>query len=577
VEDEGGPLLPKDGLAGIRDGKVAVVDPVAGGKPALIVPGEGVTVKVNGVEVWGPTPVTATSVIELQVPPPTRKEGGFVLDVSPDDMSVTLQVFPEEVVGYELVDELPTHYLIVRCERRVEKKKTVTFAEVMKALEKERITWGIDEVAIQRAVLAADGKPTVVARGVEPQPGKDGRVRFLKPLTPTYVEHDDEAKVDYWEKWQLPTVQPGEIIARVEPEVPAKPGMTVKGEVVPGGSVKKAAYVLRENEVVLGPDGQSIVARKYGRPVKRMTEDGVEIGITDIHVHPGDVNLQTGNLTFTGDILVLGNIEQRAKVEAGGKLVVKGNSSDAVLLGNDGIDVDGCLIKSRAWAGRRGWFATEALALIKPLGSLWQAAKEHDYLDEESLKLWELYLFDLTRTYQELGEDYFSEVPAITAQSLAAINFFRRRRSFPPEELHVVGHNLKALEEKLLATRRQQANLIVRWAWGSSLKAASSVAVTDPKGCFDCRINAGGKVTIWGTVRRSWIRAHGGIRILGEVGSPFSEEEVVLETTPEGSIYLAKAYPSVQIRFGNRSLRLQEQVSSSRFYVDKATHEIVRE
>lgn len=575
-EDEQGVGAPRDGLAGIQKGEVSVVDPIAGGKPAVIVPGEGVTVKVNGVEVWGPTPVRAGNSIELQVPSPRKREGGFALDVSPDDMSVTLKVFPEEVVTYHLLDQAPTYYLIARCERRVEKRNTVTFTEVMKALQEKRITCGIDEVAIQRAVLAADGEPTLVARGVRPQPGKNGRVRFVKPLTLTRIEHGEAAKVNYWEKCQLPTVQPGEVIACVEPAVVGKSGITVKGVVLPSEPVKEAAYVLRENEVILGPDGKSIVAQKYGRPVRRVTHGGIEIGIMDIYVHAGDVDLHTGNLTFTGDVLVLGNIEQRAKVEAGGKLVVKGNASNAFLLGNAGIDVDGCLISSQACAGRLSWFATEALALIRPLSSIWQQATERNSLDEGQLKLWQLYIFDLARTYQELDERYFDEIAVITAQSVTAITFFKRHRIFPQEDLRSIGHNLKKVEEKLLATRRDEADLALRWAWGSNLKAASSITVTDDKGCFDCRINAGREVTIKGTVRRSWIHARGDIRILGEVGSPFSEEEVVLETTAEGSIYVAKAYPGIQIRFGNRSLRLQEQVSSSLFYINETTHEIVR-
>ncbi|HHY93068.1 MAG TPA: DUF342 domain-containing protein [Firmicutes bacterium] len=318
------------------------------------------------------------------------------------------------------------------------------------------------------------------------------------------------------------------------------------------------------------------MARKNGRPIRRITENGIEIGVMGIYVHSGNVNLSSGNLTFTGDVLVLGNVEQGARAEAGGKLIIRGNSSDSFLLGNAGVEVDGYLIKVRACAGLLGWFSAAALAPVRQLSALWQMAREKNLLDENHLKLWQHAVFDLKHIYQELEleESYFYEVPAIAAHSLTSIAFFRRHRAFPQDVLRLVGLNLEKLEDKLLKMRHEQADLILRWAWGSTLKAASSVVVTDARGCFDCGINAGGKVTIHGAVRRSWITAHDDIRIRGEVGSPLSEEEVLLQTEPEGCVYLAKAYPGVQVRFGRRTLELQEETSASCFYLDRVTYKI---
>lgn len=63
----------------------------------------------------------------------------------------------------------------------------------------------------------------------------------------------------------------------------------------------------------------------------------IEVGVTDIHVHLGDVNLRTGNLRFAGDVILLGTVSQNAMVDAKGWVTIKGNVNETIVSAEKGV------------------------------------------------------------------------------------------------------------------------------------------------------------------------------------------------------------------------------------------------
>ncbi|NLY49987.1 MAG: hypothetical protein GX062_03165 [Firmicutes bacterium] len=65
------------------------------------------------------------------------------------------------------------------------------------------------------------------------------------------------------------------------------------------------------------------------------------------------------------------------------------------------------------------------------------------------------------------------------------------------------------------------------------------------------------------------------IRIYGEVGSPLTGEEVVLETSEAGQIELESANPGVVLIFGSSAYRVDEPSGKRLFFLDPDLNTVV--
>jgi cytoskeletal protein CcmA (bactofilin family) len=68
-------------------------------------------------------------------------------------------------------------------------------------------------------------------------------------------------------------------------------------------------------------------------------------------VIPGDVNPETGNINFNGDVHIKGSVMDNLKVIADGDIIVSGNVLQANLIAKGSIDIAGNIISSKITAG----------------------------------------------------------------------------------------------------------------------------------------------------------------------------------------------------------------------------------
>jgi hypothetical protein len=78
------------------------------------------------------------------------------------------------------------------------------------------------------------------------------------------------------------------------------------------------------------------------------------LDISTAYIVSGDVNLSTGNIVFSGDVMVYGDVTENMTIEALGTIYVTGCVYNAVLTATGSIIVKGNVVKSKLYAGYCG-------------------------------------------------------------------------------------------------------------------------------------------------------------------------------------------------------------------------------
>ncbi|MDR3294354.1 MAG: FapA family protein [Clostridiales Family XIII bacterium] len=219
--------------------------------------------------------------------------------------------------------------------------------DLQKSLGDAKVSWGIDENALR--ILAA--KPMLdmefcVARGVEPVHGSDGvltlHVTRSDEYKPAYGGDDDTALVDYKNVDIFQLVKKGQLLCEIAPPSNGQDGTNVFGGVVPARNGKEVP-VPRGVNTEWNAEEAVLVASADGT----VSFTGETINIMEVLNIQGDVDMSTGNVRFSGDVVVKGSVNEGFIVECGGNLSVKGK------IGNSEVRVGGNLLVSDGINGSR--------------------------------------------------------------------------------------------------------------------------------------------------------------------------------------------------------------------------------
>lgn len=218
--------------------------------------------------------------------------------------------------------------------------------EIKDILKRYGVSFGISDIAIRTALSGQRGKPHQVAWGIPPHTDtledektpagsklvfKFGRSQGKPPETlnvgPNF-RHE-------WSKINgLGSVRAGISLAFIRNPEECSFGMTVTGEKIPYiGS--KPIFKCGPNTAP-SPDGRYVLATRSGIPY---IEDNMP-GVLDHIKIVGNIGPETGNISFPGDLVIIGDVLQGFHVSAWGSLWIKGNlGGSASCAGN--ISVDG--------------------------------------------------------------------------------------------------------------------------------------------------------------------------------------------------------------------------------------------
>lgn len=224
-----------------------------------------------------------------------------------------------------------------------DKDDELSVDQVNEALRESGITVGIDHDTINLMIehKQVDQK-RLIAKGREAVPGKDGEIKYLldfkSELTPTEREN---GSVDFFDLGLINNVLEGQHLARIIPPADGTPGENIYGEVIPAKR-GKPVKLRNGNNTEFDKDDEAILKAITPGNAKLRGKDMIEV--ETVYPVEKDVSYRTGNIDFTGDVYIKGDVLSGFKVTATGDIVINGTVEDAEITAGGEIKIRGGFI-----------------------------------------------------------------------------------------------------------------------------------------------------------------------------------------------------------------------------------------
>nr|MEE4268589.1 FapA family protein [Candidatus Krumholzibacteria bacterium] len=181
-----------------------------------------------------------------------------------------------------------------------------------------------------------------IMMGQKSVPSQDGRLDWSRDFFTTGWAMDEATgAVDFWDKLEDLSVHEDELLVTLLHPVHGESGLNVFGIEIP--VTKPAKVKLRCGKGVRSEetaDGVAYFSNVDGRV--RYT-DGT-VAVDDLFTVKGNVNLETGNIRHAGAVLIQGDVEAGATIEAEGDIIIKGMVDPCTIVCGGSLSVAGGLL-----------------------------------------------------------------------------------------------------------------------------------------------------------------------------------------------------------------------------------------
>jgi len=559
----------KHGTVEVRENKIIVKNPEGLGDYPTITPCEGINLYVNSIKVDSTIVVSEDDTIEVR---PEKEEAycELSIDVSSDKMKAYLSFEKKNARFYKLIPQGPVNHLKLKVESVKEENKITTelLKQIMIKLNELGITFGIKYDKIEKLIKETKVDREVIAEGILAKDGKDSFVEFFfnENSTPQQFSVKEDGRIDFREKNNMLSVDPGTLLAIKHPPQKGEIGMNIFGEKVlpkdgqdipikPGKGVK-----LLEN-------GTKAVSSIAGRPV--LKNSGI-IEVIPIYVHPGDVDMASGNINFDGDVKILGNVNEGMKVTAGGYVDINGNVNQGK------VEASGSIMCKNIIAGeiRAGGQTAIYNSMLQYLTAFFSELnfiekKVENIIKENSVsyvdccqesKLLRTIIGLKSKKIETLATKIISltekdNLPGLYKKlGLKLKNNFLGIKMFCFDSFDSFCCIKKQIELAIKETERNidnEAHIDALYVQNSILESSGSIFING-KGCYNTIIHAGRDVYISGKpgVFKGGEIIAGKKVIIKEVGSPLGVYTFV-KVSSEGEIKFTKVHPNVKVMIGD--------------------------
>ncbi|MFX4261459.1 DUF342 domain-containing protein [Pelotomaculum propionicicum] len=573
------------GLGGVlvKDSKVIVKDPTADVGILAITPCEGVELVINGVAVTGRTAVREKDEIVLK-PLTVEEPGSYKITVAPDCLSAKLEVSMGTTTVYSIMDAGPEINLTLKAERRSEKKCPFTLVDILQGLSGKNITFGIKHSEIQAIMAGKEDGSYLIAEGTAPGETINDRVelKFNDGQEGQKVK-DSSDKVNFRDLGEILSVEPGTLLAERYVGSQGKPGRKVSGEmIIPPKPV--ACDITAGKGVEVSSDGSKVISKVSGRPIAKRLGKGFVIDVDPILHKKGDIDIQSGNIRFKGDVVVHGNVCEGMTVQAAGRINVLGMIFGAQIAAQGDITAVQNITGGNLVAGGNNSFFKAFYKHLDALQSdLTEVGRMVSGMAEQAkiknVKTGQLVQLLIDKKYARV-HNLISEIIKISGQNtfiiprdmvdlletiekkLSGLNVLKIES---PEEFNRIIAEIKDVQKTIENMAENKANITFAYSVNSKIEASGDVKV-EGGGCLNTNINAGGNVTIKGVFRGGEIQAGGNI-ILNEAGSEMGARTLIKAESGR-KIMIRKAYEGVRLQIGGRMASITEMQNNIKAELD---------
>lgn len=192
---------------------------------------------------------------------------------------------------------------------------------IREALAENKVIHGIDNDTIEYISKEHPYFTLIpVACGTPVQEGENGRVieHYPRQLNKS-VKLDERGVADYRAMNYMQNIKEGDVICDIIPPKPGVAGVRVDGSVLEPAAAKLAVVPAGPNTAI-SEDGTKLLAAKEGH----LEFDGSKFCVKVLLDIPSDVDYNTGNIDYNGDIRIHGDVRETFVVKATGNITIDG-------------------------------------------------------------------------------------------------------------------------------------------------------------------------------------------------------------------------------------------------------------
>lgn len=202
------------------------------------------------------------------------------------------------------------------------------------ALGRNGIIFGIKKEVIREFLENAKyDTDLAIAEHLPPEKGVDGKIEIEVDLDPDATPKVDEyGKTDYRDIKTFVVAKKGQVLAKRIPPEEGKPGKSIYGEDIKS-QIGKDVLLPAGKNTEISKDGQWLSTLKEGI----VYMDSGLICVGEMLSIPGDVDFSVGNIKYTGDVVIKGNVKPGFIVESEGNIEIHGEVESAKVISRKGV------------------------------------------------------------------------------------------------------------------------------------------------------------------------------------------------------------------------------------------------
>lgn len=219
--------------------------------------------------------------------------------------------------------------------------------QIRNILKNHDVIIGIKEDVIAKILDYPEyDTPILIAEGIKVINGVDASITYhFKTSKKKEFYEQNNGQIDFKSMNNIQNVTAGQVLATKNPATAGELGRTVTGEIIynkPGKDL-----VLQEGKnTKVSEDGLNIIALTNGQ----VNFTAGKVNVDEVYIVQGDVNLKTGHISFLGNVIVTGSVEDNFNITAEGNIEIKGSVGKCRLEAKGNITVSqGIMGKDEAY------------------------------------------------------------------------------------------------------------------------------------------------------------------------------------------------------------------------------------
>lgn len=336
-----------NGSVTVQNGKIIVKDPKNNGEFAMLIPSSQVKLIIDGEEKTSKTYIKNENKIQIIIEEGPIAQRKLDIAISPSCIEAYVTIKYTSKIIKILKDMPESKTITLTTEKGDEEYPTkYTREELLSAFGEQNIVYGILEDNLVKCLEGKDVEYLLIAKGQEAVDDSDDILDIkFKDKDLKKLDEDSTGSVDFKSIGFVNSIEKGSIIAIKKEGTAGIEGKNIYGQPIKKKTGKKIKIMLGDG--CLLKEDNTVVASKGGKPCV----SGNKFSVFDVHEVNSDVDITTGNIKFSGDIIIYGDIKEGMIIESGHNVTVLKNMLNSKIISKGDVSIHQNVIYSTIFAG----------------------------------------------------------------------------------------------------------------------------------------------------------------------------------------------------------------------------------